>query len=246
MEKMKNILFSVLAVFLLAATGFGSVWAWNELVSSQSTLVNLSSSGKVYYKPDLAEASVSVVTKGKEPQTVQSDNDATMTGILDYLKTAGVKEEDIKTTGYYLYPEYKTGPDGAVNTLEIIGYTLSQNIVFKVREISKVPEIIGGLPAKGTNTINGISFFLSDEKTEELKAQAMEKAVAKTKQELEKTKALYGFRKARLINISSYPTFYGNEKMALGMGGDGGASLAPIQPGTGELEMQVSLVYELK
>ena len=77
----------------------------------------------------------------------------------------------------------------------------------------------------------------------------MEKAVPKTKQELEKTKALYGFRKARLINISSYPlypTFYGNEKMALGMGGDGGASLAPIQPGTGELEMQVSLVYELK
>jgi len=250
MEKSKNILFGVLSVFLLAATVLGSVWGWNSFASSRATLVNLSSSGKVYYQPDLAEVSVSVITKGADPKVVQAQNDTKMTGLIEYIKSAGVKAEDIKTAGYNLYPEYAQNEEGGLDTLKIAGYTLSQNIVFKVRDLSRVPEIIGALPGQGANSIDGVGFSLSDEKTEELKAQAMEKAVSKARQELEKTKTLYGFRSARLLNISSYPvyspTLYRTEKLGLGMGGDVGSSISPIQPGTGELEVQVSLVYELK
>lgn len=249
MEKSKNVLFIVLSVFLAVAALFGSILIWKYVWMFQATTLNLSASGKAYYKPDVAEISVSVVTKGIDPNAIQTENDSKMTVVIDYLKSSGVKEDDIKTTGYNLYPEYQRSEDG-IDTLRIAGYTLTQTIFFKVREISSTPKIIGGLPSQGINDISGVSFSLSDEKLEEVKAEAREKAVAKAKAELEKTKSLYGFRRAKLTSIntvSAYPMpFYSQDKALLGIGGAEVSSISPIQTGTGELEVSVSLNYELR
>ena len=238
----------MLSIFLAAATLFGSALIWRQLSLSQTTTLGISAAGKVYYKPDVAEVSVSTVTKGIDPDAVQAENDEKMTAIIDYLKNSGIKEEDVKTTGYNLYPEYQQ-TDNGVNTLKIAGYTLSQTIFFKIREIASTPKIVGGLTDKGVNNISGVSFSLSDERFEELKSQAREKAVVKAKQDLEKTKSLYGFRKARLMNISDYPVYpsatYRDAK-DLGMGGAEFSGISPIQTGTGELEVTVSLTYELR
>ena len=249
MEKSKNVLFIVLSVFLALAALFGSVLVWKYVWMFQATTMSLSASGKAYYKPDVAEVSVSVVTKGVNPDSVQTENDRKMTGVIDYLKSSGVKEDDIKTVGYNLFPEYEQTENG-MNTLRIAGYTLTQTIFFKVREISSTPKIIGGLPDKGINNISGVSFSLSDEKFEEVRAEAQGKAVAKAKGELEKTKSLYGFKKAKLVSINStpiYPTAFYRDMKALGMGGETpSSSISPIQAGTGELEVSVNLNYELR
>ena len=265
MEKSKNVLFFVLSVFLAVAIIFGSAFMVKNLGwFKQPITVAISDSGKVVYNPDQVEVSLSVVTKGINPDSVQAENDKKMTAIVEYLKALGVKEEDIKTTSYNLYPEYDQGgeivPPGAVgneamefyrpNTYKIIGYTLEQSLSFKSKEIGKIGEIVGGLTDKGANRVNSIWFSLSDEKTEELKAEAREKAVAKAKKELETMKSLYGLKKAKLVSINDYPVYpsvrYGDLK-AMGVGGDAEVSnVSPIEAGTGELEVQVSLTYELK
>ncbi|KKU17248.1 MAG: Ribose ABC transporter, substrate-binding protein, partial [Parcubacteria group bacterium GW2011_GWC1_45_9] len=117
--------------------------------------------------------------------------------------------------------------------------------VLAVLVASILATIFAGDWAKG---LFGISFSLSDEKTEELKVQAKEKAVAKAKFELEKTKSLYGLKRARLISISdyqNYPSPIYRDAKAYGLGGEA-SSISPIQIGTGELEVNVSLLYELK
>lgn len=270
MEKAKSILVVTLSVFLAAATVFGSAAVLKQLgFFKPPTTIVISGSGKEAYKPDLAEVSVSVITKEKDSGTAQSKNDEKMAKIIVYLKDAGVKEEDIKTTSYNLYPEYRQGKEvlplssgtsssGAParydypnpNTFEIIGYTLDQSLVFKIREIAKVGAVIGGLSDKGISQISGVNFSLSDEKLEELKTKAKEKAVAKAKKELEATKILYGFRKAKLLSISDYPVYPGpiyRDAKALGIGGgETSLNVSPIQVGEGELEVQVSLTYELR
>ncbi len=268
-EKIKNILLTTLSVFLVVATVFGSVFMAKSLGwFKQPTIISISGSGKVTYKPDLAEISVSVITKEKDSETVQLKNDEKMAAIIGYLKDSGVKEEDIKTISYNLYPEYQQGPEAVPmssvpgspivsspeyyypNTFKIIGYTLDQSLSFKVRDISRVGAIVGGLSDKGANQVSGISFSLSDEKTEELKAEAREKAVEKAKKELEITKSLYGFKKAKLLSINDYPVYPSvmyQDMKALGAGGKGAPSnVSPIEAGTGELEVQVNLTYELR
>ncbi|KKT86240.1 MAG: hypothetical protein UW85_C0005G0030 [Parcubacteria group bacterium GW2011_GWA1_Parcubacteria_45_10] len=247
LEKAKKILFLVLSVFLGAMTLFGSVISWNYIGSFRPVTASILGTGKMIYKPDQAEVSLSVVSKGLNPESVQSDNDEKMSEIVNYLKDSGVKEEEIKTVSYNLYPEYEQG-ENYLNTFRIIGYTLEQGLSFKVKDISSVGKLVGGLSGKGVNRINGISFSLSDEKTEELKVQAKEKAVAKAKFELEKTKSLYGLKRARLISISdyqNYPSPIYRDAKAYGLGGEA-SSISPIQIGTGELEVNVSLLYELK
>ena len=207
-----------------------------------------------------------MITKEKDSETVQVKNDEKMTAIVSYLKDSGVKEEDIKTVSYNLYPEYQQVDEAAPmssapgfstspeyyypDTFKIIGYTLDQSLSFKVRDIAKVGAIVGGLSDKGANQVSGISFSLSDEKTEELKAQAREKAVEKAKKQLEITKSLYGFKKAKLLSINDYPVYPSvtyQDMKALGAGGEGMPSnVSPIEAGTGELEVQVNLTYELR
>ncbi len=92
MEKTKNILFATLSGFLVVATVFGLVVLVNYLGElKQPTKISISGSGKVAYKPDLAEVSVSVITKEKDSETVQVKNDEKMTAIVSYLKDSGVK-----------------------------------------------------------------------------------------------------------------------------------------------------------
>ncbi|OGY38785.1 MAG: hypothetical protein A2418_02575 [Candidatus Brennerbacteria bacterium RIFOXYC1_FULL_41_11] len=256
-EKIKGILLAALATSLVVATVLGSAVVLKQLgVLKQPTVITISGSGKESYTPDKAEITLSVITKDKDSGVAQSKNDEKMAKIVNYLKDSGVKEEDIQTTSYNLYPEYEQGkglePSSPEyyypNTFKIIGYTLDQGLSFKIKDLSKVGTIIGGLSDKGISQIGGVYFSLSDEKMEELKTKAKEKAVAKAQIELEKTKNLYGFKKSKLISINDYPVY----PMPIYRGVDDlkvsstPANEASIQVGEGELEVQVSLVYELR
>jgi hypothetical protein len=248
----KNILFSALSLFLVVGTVLGIIFFFRVIdysFSGAPTAVTVSGEGKVLYKPDLVEISVSVITKGKEAEIVQIENDKKVQVVVDYLKEKGIKEEDIKTRYYSLYPGYEQTEKGA-DALKIAGYTLNQGLFFKVREIESVGNILGGLTEKGINNIESISFGLSDEKTEELRLQAREQAIEKAKTEFEKIKSQLGFKKVHLVSISDsgyypYPVPY-LERTATGMGGKGLSSVSPIQAGTGEIIVNVSLSYRAK
>ncbi|MEW5805213.1 MAG: SIMPL domain-containing protein [Patescibacteria group bacterium] len=253
-SRFKNILFIALSLFLFTLMALGTAFFFhliNYSFSGAPAVINVSGQGKVIYQPDLAEINISVITKGGAPDQVQRENDGKVRAIVDYLKEKGVKEEDIKTRYYNLYPEYEQltpdSPYGGVNPLEIIGYSLNQGLGFKVREIGLAGEILAGLTDKGANNIENISFGLSDEKTEELRSQAKQQAIEKAQAEFQKMKSQFGFKKFRLTGIndlSSYPGAY-LEKSALGLGGDS-LPASPIQPGTGEVIVNVNLTYKVK
>lgn len=251
-NQIKNILGFLGVLLGIAAIVWLGLQIRNQITTpvdlSKTRSVTMSAEGKVTAKPDTASISFSVVTQGKEATKVQEDNDKKMKTVTDYLKGEGVNEEDIKTSNYNLYPQYdyNTRYDSEGKTIPptIVGYNLTQTVTVKVRDLAEVGSIIGNLTSKGVNQIETMSYFIDDPDT--LKAEARKQAVDKAKDKAQELADKLGVKLGRIINFSegeSYiPMAYADR--AYGIGGGGGAS--PVEPGSQDVTVSVTLTFELK
>jgi uncharacterized protein YggE len=107
------------------------------------------------------------VTKDSAAEAI-ADNADSMAAVIDALMLAGVSEEDIKTTSYSVYPQYDWTEDGRI----LLGYTVTNMVQVTVKDLDVVGVVIDAAGRSGANRMDGISFGLSDTKTQELKNAA--------------------------------------------------------------------------
>ena len=111
-----------------------------------------------------------------------------MDKLISNIKAAGIKEEDIKTTNYSIYPKYnyirETGEQ------QIIGYTVNNSVQVTIRDTSKVGEIIDLASESGLNITRGISFGLSN--YDEYYREALKNAVENAKKKAETMAEAFG------------------------------------------------------
>ena len=207
--------------------------------------LNISAEGKTTVSPDIAETSFSVVSRGQDPKRIAESNNKKVTVAIEFVKSQGVDAKDIKTTGYNLSPDYKYIEETQESV--ITGYTLTQTVRVKIRDLPKAAEIIGGLPPLGVNQIGGISFTVDE--PEKFLKEAREDAFRKAKAKAEEIARESGVKLGRIVNVGEFmsgppvPYFYGKE--GIGGGGDIAAVVPRIEPGTEELRVQVSLTYAI-
>lgn len=252
--KIKNLLGWLSAALALLLIVFMGIEVKNRLAVSidlsKTRSVTMSAEGKVTAKPDIANINFSVVTQGKEAAKVQEENDKKMTVVIDYLKSQGIKEDDIKTSNYNLYPQYDYNPrptasEESAEPPPIIGYILNQSVGVKARQLEKVPALVGGLTGKGVNQIDNVAYSIDD--PDKLKAEARAEAVNKAKDKATELADKLGVKLGRVINFSegsSYlpEPYYYDKAMPAGLGG--GSS--PVQPGSQDVTVNVTLTFELK
>jgi uncharacterized protein YggE len=202
--------------------------------------ISVSGEGKVYTKPDIALVNLSVVSEGKKVADVQNENTSKTNKVIKFLKESGVEEKDIKTTGYNLYPVYNY----EARTPQIVGYSITQTVEVKVRNLDKVGDILEGAVTNGANQISSLYFKV--DKDEEFKEQARKLAIEDAKDKAEKLASQLG---VKLIKISGYNEGGGvspiyRDVKAEGYGIGGGAS-PDIQIGESEIIIDVTLIYEI-
>jgi uncharacterized protein YggE len=107
---------------------------------------------------------------------------------LEYLKGAGIAENDIKTIGYNLNPKYDYSrtnlpcsptycpPQG---TPVLVGYTMTLTAQVKIRNLDKAGEILSGVSRLGVQNVNGVDFTLNFQN--ELQAEARRQAIQNAK-----------------------------------------------------------------
>ena len=250
-EKLKNAFWSILVVLLLVIT-VGVILSLPLIIRYTNSLISVrtisvSGEGKVVAEPDIAKFTFSVVSEGTNPELLQADNTKKMNQAIDYVKSQGVDAKDIKTTQYNLSPRYEY--DEVRKKSFISGYTLTQTVLVKVRDLNKIAKILGGLPEFGINQINSISFEVDEPEKylAEARAEAFKKAQAKADELVKQN----GVRLGRVISFSDYgapypyPVYNGGMKME-GLGGAGAPTPPSIEPGTQEVTVQVSVTYEIK
>lgn len=211
-------------------------------------VINVSAEGKVVVSPDIANLSFSVVSQGKDPEKLQTDNNAKINNALDFIKSEGVESKDIKTADYNLSPNYRYDEKRGVSSID--GYTLSQTVLVKIRNLEKAGKILAGLPPRGINQIGGLNFSIEDPDKflNEARKEAFEKAFAKA----ETMAAQNNVRVKGVVTFNEYGGGYPGpiymRAEAFGKGGDAGPAPMPpsIEPGSQEVTVQVNVTYEIK
>jgi len=256
-ENAKDSVLRALSLFLLVASLAGLVWGWSIYKKTSNTAptttMTVSAEGKVTVKPDLAVINFSVVTQGNEPKSVQKINDGKMGAVIQYLKDSGIEEKDIKTTSYNLSPQYDyswcnvSSLDSRVYCPpKISGYILTQGVELKLRDLSKSGEVIGNLPGKGANEISSINFTIDDMEIPKIEArkEAIEKANTKALMMAEAA----GVKLGKIANISEGSSYspYPYATKSVEAYGQGGDASSPIQVGSNDIVVNISVTYQIK
>ena len=173
---------------------------------SDGTGIWVSSVGSISVAPDLATLEYGVETRAANVSDANSQASAAMDAIVEALKARGVKDEDIQTSRFSVYPSYdyiEEEVDGVRTGREVLtGYQVRNNATVKLRDLDTIGEVIDEVATAGGDDVrtNGINFTLEDPKPK--MAGLREMAVANARAKAEHLAELSEVAVGRLIYIS--------------------------------------------
>ncbi len=247
----------------LAASSFA--FAFYYLVSARETArshvsiqqIAVSGEGKVTAKPDIATVSASVVTQAARVADAQAQNSAKSNRVMDFLKSKGIEEKDIKTTGYFISPQYDYSSPCPImlgstpvrcpsGTPHIASYEVRHTIEIKIRDLAKADDVLAGVVSAGANEVGNLQFGIDDETG--IRAAARKAAIDDAKKKADILASGLGIRLKRIVSFSEsgegapiYPL------MARGMAVESAAAPAPqVAPGEQEVRSAVTITYEFR
>ncbi len=245
--KFLNKVFMLAAILVLGILVFfvGQIFYQFQVLDQQNmNQITVSGEGKIYAKPDIALVSLGVETTGLTTADVIKKNTDKMNAVIQAVKDQGVEEKDIQTTNYSLSPLYNwTEAAGRI----FQGYTLTQNLQVKIRDFTKVGDILQNAVSKGANLASNLQFTIED--PEQYKQEARQKAVEQAKEKAKNLAQASGISLGKIVNVYenyAYPMY---ESKALGLGGGAISSVAPsptIEPGQSEIAVTINLTYRVK
>ena len=200
--------------------------------------ISVTGEAQLLVPPDLAQIEGGVTTEAKTAREASEANNAAMGKVLLALKAFGIDEKDFQTSRLALQPQYapnRSGPNA------ITGYQASNNVTIKLRDVSRVAQVIDTLVAAGANNIGGISFMVSA--ASKLLDDAREQAMADARRKAEIYAKAAGVALGSPISISEErsPGPMPFRKMATGM-----AASAPVAQGEERLQVTVSVSWAIK
>lgn len=234
---------AVLLVIFLASATYTKVKEGRYMGQGMQykNTINILGEGKVFAKPDIGQVSLSVISDALTVASAQKDNTDKMNKITSAMKEAGIKEEDLKTANYNISPRYQYSAGRST----IIGYEVSQALEVKIRNLDKVGDILGKAVAAGANQVGSLTFTFDD--PEKLNSEARQKAIDNAKEKARDLAKSLGVALGKVVSFSegtggTPAPMYSSAKEALGMGG---GAIPDIQTGQNEINIIVSISYEI-
>ena len=138
--------------------------------------VTVTGSGETLVTADTAVVSLGVNVRMPDALQAQSGANGAVARIRAALTGAGFSEEDISTGYINLYAIYNYSEDVEV----IAAYNASSTLAVKVTDMARVGEVIDLAFGAGANTLDGVSFSVSDDAA--ARAESLKAAVADAKE----------------------------------------------------------------
>ncbi len=205
---------------------------------SDRKTVSAQGEGVVFVTPDIAYLTLGVETSNKEMSAAQSANKEKMNEIMTELNKFGIKEQDIQTNNYSVYPDYQWKNDKNV----LVGYKVVNTVRVKIRNIDDTGKIMDAVAAKGANVVNGIQITVED--SSKYYEEALKLAVKNAEDKARIMTEYFGIKALTPVTITErpqgyYPIVYENEKLRM----DSAAS-TPISAGQLEIRASVDVSFE--
>lgn len=158
----------------VAAAPAPAVQVSNETTANDTaaTQISVAGRGEVSAEADLAEIRISVTSLADTADAARQDVAARVNNVTAALVEAGVPEDAIQTTSFSITPEY----DYSGESRELVGYRAVHAFSIEVAP-DMAGQVIDVSVASGADTVNSVTFTLSDETRTELRRQALARAV---------------------------------------------------------------------
>jgi len=182
-----------------------------DILNDSSNVITVTGYGEVTAVADIASISFTISKEAKTIEKAQNQVAKIEGQILTALKDNKIAEKDIKTERISFSPKYEYQYDQALIPCSeygcpprngksvIVGYTSSENIIVKVRDVDNTGVIVEVLSSFEITNLYGPNFAIDDE--DELKAEARREAIKEAK---EKARVLAHDLGIRLGKVSSF------------------------------------------
>jgi hypothetical protein len=229
----------------VAAAGCGNRTTRIETGAAAETHgITVSGEGKATGKPDIAQLTLGVSKLAATVEQARNDAATSLDAMIKSMRDNGVAKDDIQTLQFNISPEY----DYSNGKQLLKGFRVTNVVSAKLRDINKTSKVVDdAVTAGGDNTqVQGISFTI--DKPEELQAQAREKAVADAKARAQTLAGAAGVTIGDPISISEtsfQPIPLASRAFAEDQG-KGAAPATPIEPGTLDVTVTVTVTWGIK
>ena len=255
-QNYKNSLICLLGLFLIVLIAYTAVSIPNKIkegkyigqeIETKNT-ITVSATGEIYAKPDLAITVFSVITEAKTVVEAMSENTKKMNSIINFMKSKGIEEKDLKTTDFNIYPRYEWQERTGISPYPqgqriLVGYEIRQSLQVKIRALEKIGQVIQGATDAGANQVGNLRFTIDDQ--DELKKQARNQAITEAKTKAQELASQLEVNLVRITNFSesgAIPRYYGLEK-AVGMEIE--EQELQIETGENKIEVTVNITFEI-
>ena len=203
--------------------------------------ISVTGEANVSVPPDQAQIDGGVTSDAKTAREASDANNAAMGKVLLALKGAGIEEKDYQTSRLSLQPQFATSSKVAERAPGIVSFRASNRVTVRIRDITKVANVIDVLVGAGANEIGGINFTVTQ--ASKVLDEAREKAIADARRKAEIYARAAGVTLGEPISISEEgaPTPMFRGKMAAPM-----AVGAPVAQGEETLSVTVNVTWAIK
>ena len=240
---MKKAIFAALALSVALVPGAAGAQQATITQAIAGTRLDLNAVGEVSRVPDVAIISTGVTTRAATASGAIQQAATRMARVRAALKAAGIDDRDIQTSNLNLNPDYRYDNN---QPPKLTGYTASNQLTVRFRDIANSGKIIDALVSEGANQINGPT--LTIDKPEAALDEARARAVVAGRTRADLYARSLGMRVVRLVAVSesasSYPV---RPPMAVMMEARGQvAADSKIDPGEQKLQVNLAMTYELQ
>lgn len=242
----------------------------NAYSSANLSTLSISSTATTEVRPDQLSVTVGVETNGTTAQEAVSQNANLTSQVIAAVRGLGIDENRIETSSYSVMPIYEyiqppqpcieiyPPPPGCETRQEIIGYratntvTVTLDVPFFRTVTQPVPDVNAGqvidaAVTAGANRVDGIVFFISPDRQQEIRDTLIGDAIANARQRaniaaeaLEMT--VSGVESATIDPID-FPVFRVGLQEGSAAVADSVSAPTQILPGEQEVSTTVNIVF---
>ena len=221
--------------------------------SNPINTISVSGKGEVTAVSDIAILDINLSKDSATTKDAQKLLNDDIAKTLAYLKSQNIDDKDIKSQYGGISPKYSYNQAPCMmypcptKDPKIIGYTSTQSIEVKVREVDNASMIRTGLASLGITDISGPNFSIDNE--DSFKDQARALAITDAKTKAETLAKELGVKLGDVTSFSentggNYPIMYAAKAM---MVGSDASAPAPVLPkGENKISTEVTITYEIK
>jgi uncharacterized protein YggE len=160
--------------------------------------ISVTAEGEATMAPDLAVVTFAVTGQGKDLAPTRDEVTVRSSVVLATLRELGVADGDLQAPDVSISPEYDYRKGQ-----KLIGYRVTRQMTVKVRDLSRLGEVLDGVVTSGANEVHGAQMSASDPSAAE--HQALGKAFAAARAKAEVLAAAAGVKLGGVARIEEEP-----------------------------------------